>query len=267
MTGIQLTEAPVAWRHFSKVYPALRPPLKPSERDVQIAANAIRGHSARVLLLGVTPELSLLGENLTAVDNAPQMLSEVWPGDRTNRRAMLADWTKLPFEAVSFNSVLGDGALNSAPEQVGQVLSEVRRMLKPGGRAALRVFCSPSDYEKLTSIRDDVFSGSVGNIHALKWRIAMSLSASHKRRIVPVREILEAFNRLFEDRVALAAATGWDQGEISTLDAYDGAEHSLRFPTLGEFVSLIQPLFSTIRVVGSSGYPLAERCPTIVATA
>lgn len=223
---------------------------------------AIGGNDGRVLLLGVTPELSVLGRELVATDNTPRMIERVWPGDNDRRRAILADWTRLPFEDGAFDSVIGDGSLNSAPEDVENILAEASRLLRSGGCAAFRTFCAPEQPESLGTIQSD--PGSSGNVHALKWRIAMALAASLPRATVPVRAILEAFNAMFPDRAALGSATGWTVDEISTLDAYEGAGHSLGFPTAAMVGDWAPPYFEEVAVISSSGYPLAERCPILV---
>lgn len=255
------------WRNFAGVYGRLGPPLRPSPADVANVAKAIAGTDRRVLLFGVTPELSALGDELVAVDNSPRMLAAIWPGDRDGRRALLADWTRLPFEDGAFDAVIGDGSLNSAPGQVEQVLAEARRVLAPGGRAVFRAFCSPETPERLDAIRSDADGGRDGNFHALKWRIAMALAAGEADAIVPVRKILAAFDELFPDRDALAARTGWSKDAIATIDAYQQADHSLGFPTLAQLLKLGERFFGPAEVLHGAGYPLAERCPTIAWTA
>jgi SAM-dependent methyltransferase len=252
------------WRNFAGVYGRLRPPLRPSPIDVANLSRAISHDDKRILLLGVTPELSVLGRELTAVDNSPSMLARVWPGDQTLRRAVIGDWTNLPFADATFDAAIGDGSLNSAPEVVDEVLAEVKRVLVPEGKAAFRLFCAPEEPETLESIADDLGAGWPGNLHALKWRIAMTLAASKPRAIVPVQEILVAFNRMFPDRTRLAAGTGWSPDDIATLDAYVGADHSLGFPTLSTLLRVIKRHFSDVSVVAASGYPLAGRCPTVI---
>lgn len=251
------------WRNFERVYAKLRPPLTPAPSDVRTFRQCVEG-KGRVLLLGVTPELAALAPDLTAVDNSPRMLANVWPGDRDGRRAILADWTDLPFSSGTFDAVIGDAPLNAAPEQIPEVLAEVRRVLSPCGQAGLRLFCSPERAETLESIRDDVAGGWTGNLHALKWRIAMVLAASRPSAIVPVRDILAAFDRTFPDRRQLAAATGWPAEDIATLDAYIGAEHSLGFPRLASLLEALERHFSAVSIVPAIGYPLAERCPTVI---
>ncbi len=212
----------------------------------------------------MTPELSVLGKDLTAVDNSPRMLAEVWPGDRADRRALVGDWTELPFDKDSFDAVIGDAPLNAAPEEVEAVLAEVKRVLKKAGTAAFRLFCSPEEAEALDSIQRDVAAGWRGNLHALKWRIAMALAVSKPHSAVPAYEILAAFNCMFPDRERLAADTGWPAQDIATLDAYVGANHSLGFLTLSSIRRLLERHFGHISVVAAADYPLAERCPTVV---
>jgi SAM-dependent methyltransferase len=252
------------WRNFPGVFGKLKPPLRPSPSDVANIERGIAGCGGRVLLLGVTPELSTLGNELIAIDNSARMIEIVWPGDDHRRRAMIGDWTELPFDDGAFDAVIGDGSINSAPEVMEQVVREARRVLRPGGRAVFRMFCSPDAPESLDAIREDVELGWSGNLHALKWRIAMSLAAAMPDRIVAVQTILHWFDELFPDRSELASRTGWSLEEIATLDAYSGADHSMGFPTLGEMRKLAAPHLTHVSVLPGAGYPLAERCPTLV---
>jgi SAM-dependent methyltransferase len=217
-----------------------------------------------VLLLGVTPELSILGEELVAVDNSLRMIELVWPGDDERRRAIIGDWTELPFDDGTFDAVVGDGSLNSAPEVMEQIVREARRVLRPGGRVVFRMFCSPDEAESLHAIAEELNLGWAGNLHALKWRIAMSLAAPMPDRIVPVHAILQAFDEMFPDRAEFASRTGWSIEEIGTLDAYSGADHSLGFPTLRDILDLAAPHLDHRCVLPGAGYSLAERCPTVV---
>lgn len=253
------------WRNFASVYQRLGPPLRPSASDVESVRQALPADARRVLLLGVTPELSVLGRELIAVDNSPRMLADVWPGDGPNRRAMIADWTDLPFGDSAFEAVIGDGCLNSAPEHVEPVLDEAARVIAPDGKFIFRAFCAPAQPESLSAIEDDP-TGIGGNFHALKWRIAMALAPSRANAAVLVSDILAAFDTMFPDRPKLAVRCGWSLEEIATIDAYEGADHKLGFPTVESFVTLLRPRFSDVRVIEAAGYPLADRCPTIACT-
>jgi SAM-dependent methyltransferase len=226
---------------------------------------AISGHDDRTLLLGVTPGIASLGQDLTAVEGSRAMINRLWPGDGADRRAIVGDWTALPFEPGRFGSVIGDGALNSVAGGLDSLVGEIARVLREGGIAAQRVFASHDDRESLATVHGDALGGRIGNVHALKWRIAMAI-AEAPDYLVPVADILAAFNALFPDRHELESITGWHRSEIDTLDAYIGAWHSLCFPTRATLQELGAGRFASFGLVESEGYPLAERCPLVVWT-
>ena len=263
MTACNGSQGMRPWRNFAGVYQRLGPPLRPSASDVDRVRQALPDKARRVLLLGVTPELSVLGRELIAVDNSPRMLADVWPGDRPDRRAMIGDWTDLPFGDCEFDAVIGDGCLNSAPEHVEPVLDEAARVIAPGGKFVFRAFCAPARAESLSAIENDPTCGGGGNFHALKWRIAMALAPSRANAAVLVSDILSAFDAMFPDRSKLASQCDWSLDDIATIDAYEGADHKLGFPTLNGFLAMLRPRFSNVRVIEAAGYPLAGRCPTI----
>jgi SAM-dependent methyltransferase len=254
----------VPWKSFADFYSRLKPPLTPSPSDTDAIRRSLPADAGQILLLGVTPQLSRLGSNIVAVDNSPKMLAQVWPGDSEGRRGILGDWTALPFPDQAFAAAIGDAPLNAAPFHAEQVVAEVARILASNGRFIFRAFCSLAESEPLETIAEDVRNGRAGNLHALKWRIAMSLAASRPRAIVAVVDILAAFDKMFPDRSTLARRTGWPIEEISTLDAYVGADHSLGFPTLKDMLELVGARFSEVSVIDGIGYPLADCSPTIV---
>lgn len=251
------------WRNFAGVYRRLGPPLRPSSSDVERIRRALAADADRLLLLGVTPELSVLGRELVAVDNCSRMLAEVWPGDGQDRRAMIADWTNLPFGDCEFDAAIGDGCLNSAPEHVEQVLDEVARVIVPDGKLIFRAFCAPARTEDLSAIKDDPGTGGSGNFHALKLRIGMALAPSRAGAAVLVSDILAAFDSIFPDRLKLASQCGWSLEEIATIDAYNGADHKLGFLTLESLLAVLRSRFADVVVLKAAGYSLADRCPTI----
>jgi SAM-dependent methyltransferase len=258
-------DQPGNWPHFAQVYGRLQPPLTPAPGDVERMQAAIAGHDDKVLLLGVTPDIASLGRKLTAVEGSRSIIDRLWRGDRKDRKAVVGDWTALPFDADSFDSVIGDGALNSVASGLQSLVGEISRVLREKGVAAQRIFASPEDRETLVGIRSDALEGRIGNVHALKWRIAMAI-ARPPDFLVPVGDILDTFNVMFPDRTALASATGWTMSAIETLDAYVGAWHSLCFPTREAIQEVSDGLFADCRFVDSRSYPLAERCPLVVWT-
>jgi SAM-dependent methyltransferase len=252
------------WQKLARIYGLLGSPLRPAELDIAAICSAVQEHDEDILLLGVTPELSLLGQRLTAVDYSPLMLAHVWPGDDIRRQARLASWVELPFETARFTAVIGDGSLTSVGDGFDRAIEEVRRVLAPEGVAVFRLFCRPERPESFAEIRRDVEQGWNGNIHALKWRVGMAVAAERLDGVVPVQQILLAFNQIFPDRNWLATTTGWTLEEIATLDAFEGADHATCFRTLPEILDRGAQIFKAARIVESRNYPLAELCPIVI---
>lgn len=263
-SATDVRSAAIDWSDFAAHHRRIRSPLRPSPQDVSNFQYAIRGNDSRVLLLGVTPELSGLGQNLVAADGSPRMIEQVWPGDDDNRRAILADWQSLPFGASSFHAVVGDGSLNVVADGLAALLLEIKRVLMPSGVAAFRTFCSPEIPESLDCIADDVRGGWSGNFHALKWRIAMAAAARQGSCTIPVEEIKKAFEDMFADRNALCEITGWSMSDIATIDYYDVAGYRLGFPSERNMREIARQCGFSISITQSTGYPLADRCPIIV---
>ncbi len=63
------------------------------------------------------------------------------------KMAMVADVTKMPFDTHSFNSVISNCVLEHVPD-IDRALSEIRRVLKPGGRLYITV---PSECYNVSS--------------------------------------------------------------------------------------------------------------------
>ncbi|AZO08525.1 MULTISPECIES: methyltransferase domain-containing protein [unclassified Mesorhizobium] len=254
------------WDNYHRHWNSLEAPLRPTPETVGIFERELDPGEADVLLLGVTPELAGLGRTMLAVDGSAAMVSGVWPGDDARRRAITGNWLDLPIASASVGAVIGDGCLTvvgSARARHG-LFGEVARVLKPGGRAAIRVFAGPETFEDLPSIKAQALAGEIGNFHALKWRIAMACATDDCDRAIGVQAIRDAFDNNFPDRAALAAASGWSLCSIETIDVYAGSETTYCFATLAMLVDEARDWFSDVRVVPSGSYPLAERCPLLV---
>ncbi len=254
------------WDRYHRHWNRLGPPLRPGPETVAIYRDAVDADRRRLLLYGVTPELAGLGRELVAVDGAIGMIRDLWPGDGPGRRALQADWTALPLADGSVGAALGDGAFNAnpLPGRLEALLAELARVLAPGGRAAVRVFCRPELPETLEAVSAAAWDGEIATFHALKWRLAMVLAGARGGPNVAVRDILAGVERLFPDRAALAARTGWPAEAIDTIDAYAGSDQVYAFPTRGEILALVGARFPRVAAIDSGDYPLSERCPLIV---
>ncbi|WP_027143245.1 class I SAM-dependent methyltransferase [Mesorhizobium sp. WSM3626] len=254
------------WDNYYRHWKLLDAPLRPTPETVGIFDRELDLGNADVLLLGVTPELAILGRSMLAIDKSATMISGVWAGDSVSRRAMAGNWLDLPVERASFDAVVGDGCLSAVDSKVarGSLFGEIARVLKPGRHAAIRVFARPEAADDLCGIEALVLAGRVENFHALKWRIAMACTTDDCDNTVSVQAIRAAFDELFPDREALAARTGWSMASIDTIDVYAGSETRYSFATLAMLEDEAGAWFDQVRVVPSGSYPLAERCPLLV---
>lgn len=254
------------WDNYHRHWMLLDAPLRPTPETVGIFEREFDLAGAEVLLLGVTPELAVLGRSMLAVDQSAAMISGVWAGDNASRRAVTANWLDLPVGSASADAVIGDGCLSAVASKMARntLLGEIARVLKPSRRAAIRVFASPETTEDLPGIEAQGLAGGIGNFHALKWRIAMACTTGGCDYAINVRTIRDTFDGLFPDREALAARTGWSIASINTIDVYAGSDTSYSFATLAMLVDEARDWFGEVRVVPSGSYPLAERCPLLV---
>ncbi|RWN22728.1 class I SAM-dependent methyltransferase [Mesorhizobium sp.] len=254
------------WDSYHRHWMLLEAPLRPTPETVGIVERELDLDEADVLLLGVTPELAGLGKTMLAVDGSAAMVSGVWPGDSACRKATTGNWLDLPLGRASVGAVIGDGCLTVVDSARARraLLGEVARVLKPGSRAAIRVFAGPETFEDLQDIKAQALAGGIENFHALKWRIAMACTTSDSDRAINVQVIRDAFDEIFPDRAALAARTGWSMASIGTIDVYAGSQTIYCFATLAMLIDEAGEWFDEVRVVPSGSYPLAERCPLLV---
>jgi SAM-dependent methyltransferase len=257
---------PNHWDNYHRHWKLLDAPLRPTAETVDIFDRELDLGNADVLLLGVTPELAVLGRSLLAIDQSPTMISGVWAGDNASRNAMAGNWLDLPLERARFDAVIGDGCLSAIDSKAARnaLFGEIARVLKPSRRAAIRVFAQPETADDLRSVKALVLAGGVENFHALKWLIAMACTTIDCDFRVKVQTILDTFDNLFPDREVLAARTGWSLTSINTIDVYGGSDVSYSFAPLNMLVDEASTRFGEVRVIPSGSYPLAERCPLLV---
>ncbi len=254
------------WQSYHEKWSRLGPPLRPDKDVVAAFRRALGAGVDKILLLGVTPELADIAADVTAVDNSQPMIDYIWPGDTTHRRARRGDWFSLDVAAGTFDAAVGDGVLNFPryPDGTRALLSEIGRVLHPGGRFVCWLFAAPDEAETLKRIRDDALRGAIGNFHALKWRIAMAVVRASGDPNIPVQTIRDTFMRVFPDRDELARVTGWARADIDTIDVYQGSAEIYAFPTRGQFLEAVPEAFAPGSLVDAGTYPLAERCPLMV---
>jgi SAM-dependent methyltransferase len=254
------------WDAIRRHWQLLGSPLRPPPEAVETYGRELDLQSADVLLLGVTPELAGLGRTMLAVDESAAMISGIWPGDTASRKAVVGNWLDLPIASESVDAVIGDGCLSALDSSTARLalFGEVARVLRPGGRAGLRLFASPQAPEDLHAVRALTLAGGVASFHELKWRIAMCCTDGDPDRTIKVRAILDAFNALFADREELASSTGWALPVISTIDVYAASQASYSFATAAVLVDEALSRFDRVRLAPTGTYSVAERFPLLV---
>jgi hypothetical protein len=252
------------WDRFNERIDALRPPQRPDAQVVTRLAGQIAGRDDRVLLLGMTRELAGLGRELTVVDSSRVQIDRLWHG-RPGGNALLADWRDMAPPAGHFTAAIGDGSLSALdwPDGCTRAIERIATALAPGGRLAIRCYLMPDEPETIDAIVDDVLAGREPSPHAMRWRVAMATAGREGN--VAVAAIHDAFEAAFPDRDALLARTGWGPGALALVDAFRHSPLVYSFLTRRTLLGALGDAYRAPRLVASGDYPLAERCPFLVA--
>jgi hypothetical protein len=256
----------IHWKDYYRAWPQLTPPLRPHPQVVAAVRTEIGDSPGRTLLLGVTPEFADIADDLIAVDRNHPLVSHVWPGNTTARRAMVGDWLNGNFVAGSFSTCVGDGSLSVVefPRRTALLCERIYEVLRPGGRFAGRFYAAPDNGESVAAVKAAAVDGAIRNFHAFKLRLAMAIAAEAGRVQVGVNEIFAVFQAMFPDRDELVRLTGWDRGHIDTIDYYESSVVAYSFPTRRQLLSVIPRTFTNVRLVETGTYELADRGPLLV---
>lgn len=250
-------------------------PLRPSRADIDFVRGAVaewqaetKVDSAKALLLGVTPEYASIEHGfpveLLGMDRSPRMIQAVWPGDVPGRRrAAVGDWFQSGLPDHSQDIIIADGSfVFFDPKGMRQLTSTVAQLLKPNGIFICRLFAAPAVRESVERVVAAARAGEIENFHIFKWRVAMALQTDVEHG-VEQHDIWEAVNAAEFNRAALPQP-GFSEGAMSTIRFYERKTATLHFPTLAQFGNLVGNAFASVRSEYLS-YPLAERCPFVVA--
>jgi hypothetical protein len=264
------------WKQHARQWSFVRPPLRPSNEDIDAASAAvaewvsISGSDApTAVVLGVTPELCRLLLNsdseLIVVDNSAEMIRALWPKPvRPQDRAICADWRSMPLTDHSISLILADGSFSMLPYPSGYaaLCAELRRVFRSNGRLIVRCFAQLAIPETVARVAADVERGRIRNFHILKWRLAMALQADATTGVC-VGDIWNVFSSMWEIDV-LAKIFAWSLDELNTIRAYRGAETRYTFLTLAQYGEMFLANGFRINRMVVPSYELGERCPTFV---
>ena len=203
---------------------------------------------------------------MVAVDAGPHMIAALWIGDDATRKAVVGNWLDLPLPDRSIDAIVGDGCLSavtSEPQRY-RLLEEMARVLRPGGRAGIRLFARPKKTEPLEAIKADALAGRIKPLTEIVLRIALSLPAAGPDYALKMSDVLDAINVMFGDRTELMAAGGWRPEAFRFIDLYKDSDTICCW--LNEDVHVAEALrhFADVRLVPSGSYPVAERCPILL---
>jgi SAM-dependent methyltransferase len=257
------------WSHFG-------PPLRPSPDDTAAMQRAVSqlGTGAHAVVLGLTPEIVgcdwPADVTLSAVDHSPAMMAALWPPENgpANARAVLADWCAMPIPAGSIDLVAGDGCyvLLDFPDGYATLAREVRRVLRPGGQFAIRVFLRPDSAETVADVAQALADGAIGSVHALKLRLLAAVHGTSGKGS-RLHDVWLAWSAMASRLPArLAGVRGWTPEEIVGVESYRDLDARYYLPTLAEFRQAMRPWFTEVDCTGGR-HELAERCPTLLLAA
>jgi SAM-dependent methyltransferase len=189
------------------------------------------------------------------------MIAAIWPGDTACRRAQVADWRKLPLPSGAARQVIGDGALNAVPDRttLRAILGEVRRILAPGGRAAIRCFLRPGPSETLDAVLQAARDGRIASLNVLRWRIASALAVAPGHEVA-VADILSATAPL-GDLAEFARKQDMDPDQAEHFLAYRASPARYVFPDRVALEADAASAGLRCTWVPTAGYPGAEDCP------
>ena len=261
------------WAALAAAWAKQGPPLRPGPEDVERYRQAVSMHRPgdagrrSVLLLGVTREIATLAwpypVELTAADNSLSMIRALWKHDSGHRRVACADWRALPLREGSLDVAAGDGCLSviAFPQAARTMSRELRRVLRPDGLLALRLFCRPEADESVGSVHEALAAGAIDNPHCLRWRIAMAVQGGDTGRGVSRDVIWRAYQPMAGDARRMADRFAWAPEALELFENYRGGALRLHFPTLAESVAAMAEF--RLGGVSQGRYAMGERFPIL----
>ena len=254
------------WKQFHERRNRLRLPQRPDQAVIDRFADCVRDHDARVLMLGLTPELGTIGRDLTIADWNEAALHRPVPRAPATTRLVQVDWRDMAFPADAFTAVIGDGGMTMVPSAADytRIFARLSACMAPGAPLVVRCFVSPDRAESMGEIHDAVMTGREPSFHALKWRVAMATAAPFGG-VIAVRAIADAFAACFPDRAALCAKTGWEPALVDEIDMYANSDATYTFFARDALYATLPAAFENPRLVSSGDYPLSQCCPFLVA--
>ena len=254
------------WSHFG-------PPLRPSAADTRVIAQIARQlpGEARVVMLGVTPETAACGfqpgTRLLSLDHSLAMISALWgvEGAPASAHAVGADWGAMPLVSGLIDAVVGDGcyALFPYPSGYRALTREVHRVLRPGGKLAMRTYVRPEPAESVESIETAYRAGAISSVHALKLRLWAALHGASGEGAC-LADVWAAWRKFPRIDAIAEGRPGWSAGELEGIESYRSLRARYHLTTVSECHAVLLERFERVDWFWTDDES-SDRSPTFVA--
>jgi len=216
MAGIKSTS--VVWKQIADMWndyftsPSRISSDEASKYDEWLRCLNKRNGNPRALVLGATPEirdiLSARGYRTTIIDINPEMvkaMDSLLKG-KSNEKVVIANWLENALPSSSFDVVVGDAVLpNITWKEWPKLLSEVKRLLRPGGTFVTRAFCVPKTqrFNSTEELLDAFARKKPSNRAALEFTLeVMDFFYDHRSHMAT-----------FKASKDLLTSMGWNRGK------------------------------------------------------
>ncbi len=261
------------WPRIATSWSLVGPPLRPSPEDIELFERSVVRlteepvQRVRALVLGVTPELFLMrwpeGAVVRALDDSREMIEAVWPGPPGS--AVLGSWVSAPIEDASQDIIVCDGGFGmlSYPQGQRKLLSEVRRMLAPGGIFSVRLFAPGGLTGSLTDIETDLGAGLIESLDALKLRLWGALQRDPVTGVRP-RDVVARIEAMAGGLDRLISGQGWSTEHVATLELHRSSDAVYHLTDAQGLIRMAEELSGfELRSVESPDNAFGDCCPVV----
>ncbi|MFP6835705.1 MAG: class I SAM-dependent methyltransferase [Pseudomonadales bacterium] len=262
------------WPRIAKTWRLVGPPLRPSQHDLEFFNRAVERRNpqrvvepVRALILGVTPELFGLrwpqGTKVCALDGSAQMIAAVWPGPAGS--AVVGSWTAAPIADASQDVIVCDGGfgLLSYPQGQHSLLSEIRRLLVPGGVFIVRLFAPAGLTGSVSDIAHDLEGGLIRTLDVLKLRLWGALHRDRASGVRP-RDVVAKIDEISGGVEQLVSSHGWPAEHVASLELHRNSDAVYHLTDAAELIAMAEALPGFERQsVDSADDSMGVCCPVV----
>lgn len=269
------------WDAQFELFKTMTPPFRPHGSEAAIMQDVVAEQSKRAggsglqtLILGLTPEYVGLewpaGSRVVVADRSSHVAEQWWPGDVPGSRELVeADWLDMPFDAGSFDLILGDGVFNFMPYPGGfrNLAGALSPLLRPGGRLAVRIFNQANPPEQPASLIEEYHRSDSIDYYGFRFRLATSAQERPERGISANKDTVDAcLLELGVDLEEFYEKSGHTPPRVGPLSSQTKDSYRVSYPTDDQFRVILEGQFEQISI-RTGDHALARRTPIFVASA